>query len=327
MSESLLSLEGVERRSLAEFTEQAYLNYSMYVIMDRALPHIGDGLKPVQRRIVYAMSELGLSADAKHKKSARTVGDVLGKFHPHGDSACYEAMVLMAQPFSYRYTLVDGQGNWGAPDDPKSFAAMRYTEARLSRYSEVLLSELGQGTVDWVPNFDGTLEEPATLPARLPNLLLNGTTGIAVGMATDVPPHNLREVAAACVRLLDEPNATVEQLCEHILGPDFPTEAEVVTPRADLLKMYESGRGSVRMRAVYRVEDGDVVVTALPHQVSGAKVLEQIAAQMQAKKLPMVADLRDESDHENPCRIVIIPRSNRVNADELMQHLFATTDL
>ncbi|OMG63073.1 DNA topoisomerase IV subunit A [Stutzerimonas balearica] len=327
MSESLLSLEGVERRSLAEFTEQAYLNYSMYVIMDRALPHIGDGLKPVQRRIVYAMSELGLSADAKHKKSARTVGDVLGKFHPHGDSACYEAMVLMAQPFSYRYTLVDGQGNWGAPDDPKSFAAMRYTEARLSRYSEVLLSELGQGTVDWVPNFDGTLEEPATLPARLPNLLLNGTTGIAVGMATDVPPHNLREVAAACVRLLDEPNATVEQLCEHILGPDFPTEAEVVTPRADLLKMYESGRGSVRMRAVYRVEDGDVVVTALPHQVSGAKMLEQIAAQMQAKKLPMVADLRDESDHENPCRIVIIPRSNRVNADELMQHLFATTDL
>ncbi|WP_313209995.1 DNA topoisomerase IV subunit A [Stutzerimonas nitrititolerans] len=328
MSEILdLSLDGVERRSLADFTEQAYLNYSMYVIMDRALPHIGDGLKPVQRRIVYAMSELGLNADAKHKKSARTVGDVLGKFHPHGDSACYEAMVLMAQPFSYRYTLVDGQGNWGAPDDPKSFAAMRYTEARLSRYSEVLLSELGQGTVDWVPNFDGTLDEPATLPARLPNLLLNGTTGIAVGMATDVPPHNLREVAAACVRLLDEPSATVEQLCEHVQGPDFPTEAEVITPRADLLKVYETGRGSVRMRAVYRVEDGDIVVTALPHQVSGAKVLEQIAAQMQAKKLPMVADLRDESDHENPTRIVIIPRSNRVNADELMQHLFATTDL
>ena len=328
MSESLdLSLEGVERRSLADFTEQAYLNYSMYVIMDRALPHIGDGLKPVQRRIIYAMSELGLDADAKHKKSARTVGDVLGKFHPHGDSACYEAMVLMAQPFSYRYTLVDGQGNWGAPDDPKSFAAMRYTEARLSRYSEVLLAELGQGTVDWVPNFDGTLNEPATLPARLPNLLLNGTTGIAVGMATDVPPHNLREVAAACVRLLDEPSATVEQLCEHIQGPDFPTEAEVITPKADLLKIYETGRGSVRMRAVYRVEDGDIVVTALPHQVSGAKVLEQIAAQMQAKKLPMVADLRDESDHENPCRIVIIPRSNRVDADELMTHLFATTDL
>ncbi|WNW13103.1 DNA topoisomerase IV subunit A [Pseudomonas sp. DTU_2021_1001937_2_SI_NGA_ILE_001] len=328
MSDSLdLSLDGVERRSLADFTEQAYLNYSMYVIMDRALPHIGDGLKPVQRRIVYAMSELGLGADAKHKKSARTVGDVLGKFHPHGDSACYEAMVLMAQPFSYRYTLVDGQGNWGAPDDPKSFAAMRYTEARLSRYSEVLLSELGQGTVDWVPNFDGTLNEPAVLPARLPNILLNGTTGIAVGMATDVPPHNLREVAAACVRLLDEPKASVEQLCEHIPGPDYPTEAEIVTPRADLLKLYETGRGSVRMRAVYRVEDGDIVVTALPHQVSGAKVLEQIAAQMQAKKLPMVADLRDESDHENPCRIVIIPRSNRVDADELMQHLFATTDL
>ena len=327
MSELQDSLDGVERRSLADFTEHAYLNYSMYVIMDRALPHIGDGLKPVQRRIVYAMSELGLDADAKHKKSARTVGDVLGKFHPHGDSACYEAMVLMAQPFSYRYTLVDGQGNWGAPDDPKSFAAMRYTEARLSRYAEVLLDEVGQGTVDWVPNFDGTLQEPAVLPARLPNILLNGTTGIAVGMATDVPPHNLREVASACVRLLDEPKATIEQLCEHIQGPDYPTEAEIVTPRADILKMYESGRGSIRMRAVYRVEDGDIVVTALPHQVSGAKVLEQIAAQMQAKKLPMVADLRDESDHENPCRIVIIPRSNRVDADELMQHLFATTDL
>ncbi|KWS78272.1 DNA topoisomerase IV subunit A [Pseudomonas amygdali] len=328
MSDSLdLSLDGVERRSLADFTEQAYLNYSMYVIMDRALPHIGDGLKPVQRRIIYAMSELGLGADAKHKKSARTVGDVLGKFHPHGDSACYEAMVLMAQPFSYRYTLVDGQGNWGAPDDPKSFAAMRYTEARLSRYSEVLLSELGQGTADWVPNFDGTLDEPAVLPARLPNILLNGTTGIAVGMATDVPPHNLREVASACVHLLDDPKATVPELCEHILGPDYPTEAEIVTPRADLLKIYETGRGSVRMRAVYRIEDGDIVVTSLPHQVSGAKVLEQIAAQMQAKKLPMVADLRDESDHENPCRIVIIPRSNRVELDELMQHLFATTEL
>lgn len=322
-----LSLDGVERRSLADFTEQAYLNYSMYVIMDRALPHIGDGLKPVQRRIVYAMSELGLDADAKHKKSARTVGDVLGKYHPHGDSACYEAMVLMAQPFSYRYPLVDGQGNWGAPDDPKSFAAMRYTEARLSRYSEVLLSELGQGTVDWVPNFDGTMNEPAVLPARLPNLLLNGTTGIAVGMATDIPPHNLREVAAACVRLLDDPIAGIPELLEHVPGPDFPTEAEIVTPRADLRKIYETGRGSVRMRAVYRREDGDVVITALPHQVSGSKVLEQIAAQMQAKKLPMVADLRDESDHENPTRIVIVPRSNRIDADELMQHLFATTDL
>ncbi len=328
MSESLdLSLEGVERRSLAEFTEQAYLNYSMYVIMDRALPHIGDGLKPVQRRIVYAMSELGLSADSKHKKSARTVGDVLGKYHPHGDSACYEAMVLMAQPFSYRYPLVDGQGNWGAPDDPKSFAAMRYTEARLSRYSQLLLSELGQGTVDWQPNFDGTLDEPMVLPARLPNLLLNGTTGIAVGMATDVPPHNLREVAQACVQLLDCPDTTLEQLCEMLPGPDYPTEAEIITPRSDLMKIYQSGRGSLKMRAVFHREDGDIVITALPHQVSGAKVLEQIAAQMQAKKLPLVADLRDESDHENPCRIVIVPRSNRVDADEVMQHLFATTEL
>lgn len=328
MSDSLdLSMEGVERRSLSSFTEEAYLNYSMYVIMDRALPHIGDGLKPVQRRIVYAMSELGLSAGSKHKKSARTVGDVLGKYHPHGDSACYEAMVLMAQPFSYRYPLVDGQGNWGAPDDPKSFAAMRYTEARLARYSEVLLTELGQGTVDWQPNFDGTMEEPMVLPARLPNLLLNGTTGIAVGMATDIPPHNLREVAAACVRLLDDPGAGVETLMEHIKGPDFPTEAEIITPAADLLKIYETGRGSVRARAVWIREDGDIVVTALPHQVSGNKILEQIAGQMQAKKLPMVADLRDESDHENPTRIVIVPRSNRVDPEELMQHLFATTDL
>lgn len=319
--------DGTERRSLSSFTEQAYLNYSMYVIMDRALPHIGDGLKPVQRRIIYAMSELGLAASAKPKKSARTVGDVLGKYHPHGDSACYEAMVLMAQPFSYRYTLVDGQGNWGAPDDPKSFAAMRYTEARLSKYSEVLLTELGQGTVDWGPNFDGTLEEPLVLPARLPNLLLNGTTGIAVGMATDVPPHNLKEVASACVRLLEEPDATVAQLCEHVQGPDFPTEAEIITPRDELLKIYETGRGSVRMRAVYREEDGEIVITALPHQVSGAKVLEQIAEQMNAKKLPLVQDLRDESDHENPTRIVIVPRSNRVDVVELMNHLFATTQL
>lgn len=328
MSASLdLSLDGVERRALAEFTEQAYLNYSMYVIMDRALPHIGDGLKPVQRRIVYAMSELGLDFESKPKKSARTVGDVLGKYHPHGDLACYEAMVLMAQPFSYRYTLIDGQGNWGAPDDPKSFAAMRYTEARLSRYSALLLDELGQGTVDWQPNFDGTLNEPMTLPARLPNLLLNGTTGIAVGMATDVPPHNLREVAAACIQLIDEPDTSLERLCEILPGPDFPTEAEIITPRAELLKIYQSGRGSLKMRAVYQVEDGDIVIHALPHQISGAKVLEQIAAQMQAKKLPMVADLRDESDHENPCRIVIVPRSNRVDAGELMTHLFATTDL
>lgn len=323
----LLNKDAVEQRALVDFTEQAYLNYSMYVIMDRALPHIGDGLKPVQRRIIYAMSELGLDAGSKHKKSARTVGDVLGKFHPHGDSACYEAMVLMAQPFSYRYPLVDGQGNWGAPDDPKSFAAMRYTEARLSRYAELLLSELGEGTVDWVPNFDGTLDEPATLPARLPHLLLNGTTGIAVGMATDIPPHNLGEVALACVHLLDHPKATVAELCALLPGPDFPTEAEIITPQRDLVKIYETGRGSVRMRALYRVEEGDIVVHALPHQVSGAKVLEQIASQMQAKKLPMVADLRDESDHEHPCRMVIIPRSNRIDANELMQHLFATTEL
>ena len=322
-----MSLDGVERRSLADFTEQAYLNYSMYVIMDRALPHIGDGLKPVQRRIVYAMSELGLDADSKHKKSARTVGDVLGKYHPHGDSACYEAMVLMAQPFSYRYTLVDGQGNWGAPDDPKSFAAMRYTEARLSRYAETLLDELGQGTVDFGPNFDGTMEEPLTLPARLPNILLNGTTGIAVGMATDVPPHNLREVASACIHLLDQPTASLDAILEHIPAPDYPTTAEIISSKADLHKVYSTGRGSIRMRAVYSVEDGDVVITGLPHQVSGAKVLEQIAGQMQAKKLPMVTDLRDESDHENPCRIVIVPRSNRVDTEALMDHLFATTEL
>ncbi len=321
------SLEGIEQIPLARFTEKAYLDYSMYVILDRALPHIGDGLKPVQRRIVYAMSELGLSTAAKHKKSARTVGDVLGKFHPHGDSACYEAMVLMAQPFSYRYPLIDGQGNWGSPDDPKSFAAMRYTEARLTPYAQVLLSELGQGTVDWVPNFDGTLQEPKVLPARLPNLLLNGTTGIAVGMATDIPPHNLREVAAACIHLLENPKATVEELCEHIPAPDYPTEAEIISPPDELLKIYRSGGGSVRMRARWRREQGDIVVDALPHQVSGAKVLEQIAAQMQAKKLPMVEDLRDESDHENPTRLVIVPRSNRVDVERLMSHLFATTDL
>ncbi len=322
-----ISYEGVERLPLKVFTEKAYLDYSMYVIMDRALPNIGDGLKPVQRRIIYAMSELGLSAAAKHKKSARTVGDVLGKYHPHGDSACYEAMVLMAQPFSYRYPLVDGQGNWGAPDDPKSFAAMRYTEARLARFSELLLAEVGQGTVDWVPNFDGTLEEPAVLPARVPHVLLNGTTGIAVGMATDIPPHNLREVAAACVRLLEDPQASVGELCEHVKGPDYPTEAEIITPRRDLQKIYETGGGSVRMRAKWEQEEGDIVVTALPYQVSGAKVLEQIAQQMQAKKLPMVEDLRDESDHEHPTRLVIVPRSNRVDLEGLMAHLFATTDL
>ncbi|MCF6217998.1 MAG: DNA topoisomerase IV subunit A [Gammaproteobacteria bacterium] len=318
---------GVERQPLKTYAESAYLNYAMYVIMDRALPNIGDGLKPVQRRIVYAMSELGLKAGAKYKKSARTVGDVLGKFHPHGDSACYEAMVIMAQPFTYRYPLVDGQGNWGAPDDPKSFAAMRYTESRLSAFSELLLSEVSLGTVDWLPNFDGTLEEPAILPARVPHVLLNGTTGIAVGMATDIPPHNLREVVAACIMLLEKPKTTLEELCEHIQGPDYPTEAEIITPRADLLKMYATGHGSVRMRACWEREQSDLIITALPHQVSGAKVLEQIAAQMQAKKLPIVEDLRDESDHENPTRLVIVPRSNRVNAEQLMAHLFATTDL
>lgn len=322
-----MNYEGIEKKSLAEFTEQAYLNYSMYVIMDRALPHIGDGLKPVQRRIVYAMSELGLKATAKYKKSARTVGDVLGKFHPHGDSACYEAMVLMAQPFSYRYPLVDGQGNWGAPDDPKSFAAMRYTESRLAAYAEVLLSELGQGTVDWVPNFDGTMDEPEVLPARIPNLLLNGTTGIAVGMATDIPPHNLSEVGKACIHLLENPKAEIPDLLEFIQGPDFPTDAEIITPKAEILELYEKGRGSIRMRARFEKEDGDIVITALPHQASGSKILEQIAAQMQAKKLPMVSDLRDESDHENPTRLVIEPRSNRVDVEELMRHLFATTDL
>jgi len=316
-----------ESRPLREFTEKAYLDYSMYVILDRALPHLGDGLKPVQRRIVYAMSELGLTALAKYKKSARTVGDVLGKFHPHGDSACYEAMVLMAQPFSYRYPLVDGQGNWGSPDDPKSFAAMRYTESRLARYSEVLLAELGQGTVDWVPNFDGTMDEPSMLPARMPNVLLNGGTGIAVGMATDIPPHNLREVASACIRLLENPETTLEELCELIPGPDFPTDAEIITPRDDLFAMYEKGLGSVRMRARYLKEDSDIIVTALPFQVSGSKILEQIAGQMQAKKLPMIEDLRDESDHENPTRLVITPRSNRVDINEVMTHLFATTDL
>lgn len=321
------SADGSEQIALHQFTEKAYLDYSMYVILDRALPNIGDGLKPVQRRIVYAMSELGLSATAKYKKSARTVGDVLGKFHPHGDTACYEAMVLMAQEFSYRYPLVDGQGNWGAPDDPKSFAAMRYTESRLAAYSQVLLSELGQGTANWVPNFDGTLKEPAILPARLPNVLLNGGTGIAVGMATDIPPHNLREVAAACIHLIEQPSATLEELCEHVPGPDFPTDAEIITPRADLLKMYRTGNGSLRMRARWEKEQGAIVVSALPYQVSGAKILEQIAAQMQSKKLPWIEDLRDESDHETPTRLVIIPRSNRVDVERLMSHLFATTDL
>jgi topoisomerase-4 subunit A len=327
MQEQELNFEGIERRPLKAFTEKAYLDYSMYVILDRALPQLADGLKPVQRRIIYAMSELGLSAGSKHKKSARTVGDVIGKYHPHGDSACYEAMVHMAQDFSYRYPIVDGQGNWGSTDDPKSFAAMRYTEARLRAYSQVLLSELGQGTVDWTPNFDGTLDEPVLLPARLPNVLLNGASGIAVGMATDVPPHNLREVAAACIQLLDDPEATVRDLCKHVRGPDFPMGAEIVTPKAELREIYETGAGSFRARAVFEVEDGEIVVTALPYQVSGSRVLEQIAAQMRAKKLPMVEDLRDESDHEQPTRLVITPRSNRVDIEQLMTHLFATTDL
>ncbi len=322
-----LSLEEVESLPLEVFSERAYLEYSMYVILDRALPHIGDGLKPVQRRIVYAMSELGLKAGSKYKKSARTVGDVLGKFHPHGDSACYEAMVLMAQPFAFRYPLLDGQGNWGSPDDPKSFAAMRYTESRLSAYAGVLLNELGLGTVDWVPNFDGTLNEPSTLPARLPNILLNGSTGIAVGMTTDIPPHNLGEVTNACIELLKNPKANIEDLCAHIQGPDFPTRAEIITPRSEIAQMYRTGIGRLRMRAVFERENGEIVITALPYQVSGAKVLEQIAGQMQAKKLPMVVDLRDESDHEEPTRFVIVPRSNRVDVDALMAHLFATTDL
>ena len=320
-------VEGTERMPLQQFSRQAYLDYAMYVIMDRALPHIGDGLKPVQRRIVYAMSELGLKASSKHKKSARTVGDVLGKFHPHGDTACYEAMVLMAQPFSYRYPLVDGQGNWGAPDDPKSFAAMRYTEARLSAYAEVLLAETSMGTVQWVPNFDGTLKEPRVLPARLPNILLNGTTGIAVGMATDIPPHNLREVVDACIHLIDNPAAGVEDLGSHIHGPDYPSGAEIITPKSEIMDVYRTGKGVIRMRATFELENGDIVINALPHQVSPAKVLEQIAAQMNKKKLPMVADLRDESDHDDPIRLVIVPRSNRVDKDALMAHLFATTEM
>ncbi|NEX20220.1 DNA topoisomerase IV subunit A [Thiorhodococcus mannitoliphagus] len=324
---AIYNTEGLERRPLKDFTEKAYLDYSMYVILDRALPHIGDGLKPVQRRILYAMSELGLSASAKFKKSARTVGDVLGKFHPHGDSACYEAMVLMAQDFSYRYPLVDGQGNWGSPDDPKSFAAMRYTESRLTPYAEVLLGEVGQGTVDWQPNFDGTLNEPRLLPARLPNLLLNGATGIAVGMATDIPSHNLREVAKACIHLLEHPEASLCDLMRFIPGPDFPTAGEIVTAADELVKMYQTGNGSVKQRACYEVERGDIVITALPYQVSGSRVLEQIAAQFNAKKLPMIEDFRDESDHEFPTRLVIVPRSNRVDVERLMSHLFATTDL
>jgi len=325
--EITISEDGIEQIALKTYTQQAYLNYSMYVINDRALPNIGDGLKPVQRRIIYAMSELGLKASAKFKKSARTIGDVIGKFHPHGDSACYEAMVLMAQSFTYRYPLVDGQGNWGSQDDPKSFAAMRYTESRLQGYADVLLGELGQGTVEWKANFDGTLEEPEVLPARLPNVLLNGGSGIAVGMATDIPPHNLREVAAACIYLLDKPKATVKDICKFIKGPDYPTEAELITPKSEIEELYNTGRGSLKARATYVKENGEILINALPYQVSGAKVLEQIAAQMQKKKLPMVVDLRDESDHENPTRGIIVPKSNRVDIDAIMSHLYSTTDL
>ncbi|MEO5622897.1 MAG: DNA topoisomerase IV subunit A [Dokdonella sp.] len=316
-----------EQIPLKDYAERAYLDYSMYVVLERALPFVGDGLKPVQRRIIYSMSELGLDATAKPKKSARTVGDVIGKFHPHGDSACYEAMVLMAQPFSYRYPLIDGQGNFGSTDDPKSFAAMRYTESRLTPIAELLLTELGQGTVDWTPNFDGTLQEPSWLPSRVPHVLLNGSTGIAVGMATDIPPHNLREIASACIRLLDDPATTLAELCDHVKGPDFPTSAEIITPARDIAAMYAIGNGSVRCRGVHVKEDGNVVVTALPYQVSPSKIIEQIAAQMRAKKLPMLEDIRDESDHENPIRIVLIPRSSRVDLDQMMQHLNATTDL
>ena len=322
-----LAHHATENRSVAEFTEQAYLNYAMYVIMDRALPHISDGLKPVQRRIVYAMSELGLKPSGKPKKSARTVGDVLGKYHPHGDSACYEAMVLMAQPFSYRYPFIEGQGNWGSPDDPKSFAAMRYTEAKLSPYSDLLLSELGQGTCDWQDNFDGSMKEPVNLPARVPNILLNGTTGIAVGMATDIPPHNLREVVKGTIALIRNPNLTDEKIAEYIPAPDLPTKAEIITPRDELLKIQMTGRGSYRTRAVYTIEKNEIIITELPYQVSGSKVITQIADQMQAKKLPLVSDLRDESDHKNPTRLVIVLRSNRIDADAVMSHLFATTDL
>src|SRR6202453_5048138 len=329
MKDQQLNFEGIEKEPLKSFAERAYLAYPMYVILDRALPHLGDGLKPVQRRITYAMSELGLAAGAKHKKSARTVGDVIGKFHPHGDSACYEAMVHMAQDFSYRYPIVDGQGNWGSTDDPKSFAAMRYTESRLTRYADLLLQELGSSTVDWVPNFDGSMDEPVLLPARLPNLLLNGGSGIAVGMATDIPPHNLKEVAAACIHLLDDPEATTRALLKHVKGPDLPTGGEIISPRADLVSFYDSGTGSYKARAVWEVEEdsGHVIITQLPFQVSGSRVLEQIAQQTRDKKLPIVDDVRDESDHENPTRLVIEPRSSRVDVQQLIAHLFATTDL
>jgi topoisomerase-4 subunit A len=323
----MVSYEGIEQLSLDAFVRPSYLNYAMYVIMDRALPFIGDGFKPVQRRIVYAMSELGLRATTKHKKSARTVGDVLGKYHPHGDAACYEAMVLMAQDFSYRYPLIDGQGNWGSNAAPKEFAAMRYTEARMSAYADVFLGELSMGTVDWAPNFDGTLSEPRTLPARLPNVILNGATGIAVGMATDIPPHNLNEIIEACLLLIANPKSTLEDICPIIQGPDFPTGAEIITSKEEIINIYRSGQGIIRMRATYEYENGDIIITSLPYQVSPAKVIEQVALQMREKKLSMIADIRDLSDQDEPTRLMIMPRSNRVDKDALISHLFATTDL
>ena len=328
MKNEELNFDGdFEKISLKNYSEKAYLNYSMYVLLDRALPQIGDGLKPVQRRIIYSMSELGLSAGQKPKKSARTVGDVIGKFHPHGDSACYEAMVLMAQDFSYRYSIIDGQGNWGSTDDPKSFAAMRYTESRLRPYAKILLQELGEGTVDWIPNFDGTLTEPIVMPARLPNILLNGAMGIAVGLSTDVPPHNLSEVAKALVHLIENPKTTLGKIMKYIKGPDFPTGGELVSSRSDIRNIYKTGNGTLKLRATYEEEGDDIVINGLPYQISGNKILEQIAAQMRSKKLPLVEDLRDESDHENPVRLVITPKSRRVNREELMSHLFSTTSL
>jgi len=323
----VVAYDGIEQLSLDAFVRPSYLNYAMYVIMDRALPFIGDGLKPVQRRIVYAMSELGLRVTTKHKKSARTVGDVLGKYHPHGDAACYEAMVLMAQDFSYRYPLIDGQGNWGSNASPKEFAAMRYTEARMSAYADVFLGELSMGTVDWAPNFDGTLSEPRMLPARLPNVILNGATGIAVGMATDIPPHNLNEIIEACILLIDNPKSTLEDICQIIQGPDLPTGAEIITSKKEIINIYRSGQGMIRMRATYEYENGDIIISSLPYQVSPAKVIEQVAQQMRDKKLSMVSDIRDLSDQEEPTRLMIMPRSNRVDKDALISHLFATTDL
>ena len=322
-----MSKERIETIKLKDYAEDSYLNYSMYVILDRALPNIGDGMKPVQRRILYAMSELGLNAGAKFKKSARTVGDVIGKFHPHGDSAAYEAMVLMAQSFSFRYPLVDGQGNWGTQDDPKSFAAMRYTESRLTAFANLLLDELKLGTVAWQPNFDGSLLEPTILPSKVPNILLNGTTGIAVGMATDIPSHNISEVIDACCHILENPKSTTKELMKHVKGPDFTNKSKIIASKEELFEIYDTGRGAFKMQANWTKEGNDIIVNALPHQASGSKILEQIADQMAKKKIPMIVDLRDEGDHKEPIRLVISLKSNRVDAEEVMSHLFATTDL